>query len=420
MAKEKLYICIDLKSFYASVECIERGLDPMTARLIVADPERGDRTISLAATPAMKALGIKGRCRVYEIPKWIDYIMAPPRMALYIEYSTRIYAIYMRYVAKEDIHVYSIDEVFIDATDYIATRQIAPEDFARLIMKDILESTGITATCGIGSNLYIAKIALDIISKHAEDFIGRLDEESYRRQLWQHQPLTDFWRIGRGTAERLNRLGISTMYDIAHTEERILYKSFGVDAELLIDHAWGRETATIADIKAYVPRTSSISSGQVLPRGYDYEHGRIIIREMAEALALELYAKGLVTASLTLYLMYRRSSDSPPSRGSASLDAPTCSVRKLTDTAVGIYERIMNRDDEIVHVGISYNKISPEEGQQYDIFSDPEEQEKERRLQDTVLSIRQKYGKNGIVKCMNLLEGATMIERNSHIGGHRA
>ena len=420
VASGKLYICIDLKSFYASVECVERGLDPMKARLIVADPERSDRTISLAATPAMKALGVKGRCRVYEIPKGIDYIMATPRMALYIEYSTRIYAIYLRYVAKEDIHVYSIDEVFIDATDYIATRQISPEAFAKLIMKDILDTTGITATCGIGSNLYLAKIALDIISKHAKDFIGRLDEESYKERLWRHRPLTDFWRIGPGTTERLERLGISTMYDVAHTEERILYKSFGVDAELLIDHAWGRETATIADIKAYAPRTSSISSGQVLPHGYDYEHGRIIIREMAEALALELYEKGLVTASLTLYLMYRRASDSKPSRGSTALDVPTCSVRKLTEAVVAIYDRIMKRDDETVHVGISYNNISPEDGQQYDIFSDPEEQEKERRLQDAVLSIRRKYGKNGIVKCMNLQEGATMIQRNSQIGGHRA
>ena len=274
MVRERTYLCIDLKSFYASVECVERGLDPMKAKLVVADPSRTEKTICLAVTPALKALGVKNRCRVFQIPKGIDYITAPPRMALYLDYSARIYSIYLKYAAPEDIHVYSIDEVFMDVTDYLPARKMDARQFAVTIMADIKNTLGITATCGIGSNLYLAKVALDIISKHASDFIGILSEDSYRETLWNHRPMTDFWRIGEGTVRRLERLGIQTMGEVAHADERVLYKTFGIDAELLIDHAWGRESTTMADIKNYVPETHSLSSGQVLSCGYGYEKGK--------------------------------------------------------------------------------------------------------------------------------------------------
>ena len=304
MARERTYMCIDLKSFYASVECVERGLDPMKAKLVVADPTRTEKTICLAVTPALKALGVKNRCRVFQIPKSIEYITAPPRMALYIDYSARIYAIYLKYIAPEDIHVYSIDEVFMDVTDYLPARKMDARQFAVTIMADIRDTLGITATCGIGSNLYLAKIALDIISKHADDHIGILTEESYREKLWDHRPMTDFWRIGEGTVRRLERLGIQTMGEVARANEKVLYKTFGIDAELLIDHAWGRESTTMADIKNYRPETHSISSGQVLSCAYGYEKGKLIVKEMAEALALDLFDKGLVTSSITLSLGY--------------------------------------------------------------------------------------------------------------------
>ena len=323
MARERTYLCIDLKSFYASVECVERGLDPMKAKLVVADPSRTEKTICLAVTPALKALGVKNRCRVFQIPKGIEYITAPPRMALYIDYSARIYSIYLKYAAPEDIHVYSIDEGFIDATAYLPARRMDARQFALAIMADIKDTLGITATCGIGSNLYLAKVALDIISKHSDDFIGILSEESYRETLWGHRPMTDFWRIGEGTVRRLERLGIQTMGEVAHADERVLYKTFGIDAELLIDHAWGRESTTMADIKNYVPETHSLTSGQVLSCGYGYEKGKIIVREMAESLALDLFDQGLVTSSINLALGYSFHSGKPPVSGSISIGAAT-------------------------------------------------------------------------------------------------
>lgn len=275
MQKDRTYVCIDLKSFYASVECRERGLDPMTTNLVVADPERSDKTICLAVSPAMKKLGVPGRCRVFEIPKGIEYIMAPPRMQLYIDYSAEIYAIYLKYISKEDIHVYSIDEVFMDVTDYLAMYQMSAKELSVRIMEDILEHTGITATAGIGTNLYLAKVALDITAKHVEDHIGILDEESYCKTLWNHKPLTDFWRIGKGIANRLEQSGIRRMGEIAHADEDMLYRMFGVDAELLIDHAWGRESTTMQDIKSYRPKTNSLSSGQVLECDYTFEKGKL-------------------------------------------------------------------------------------------------------------------------------------------------
>ena len=419
MVRERTYLCIDLKSFYASVECVERGLDPMKAKLVVADPTRTEKTICLAVTPALKALGVKNRCRVFQIPKGIEYITAPPRMALYIDYSARIYAIYLKYIAPEDIHVYSIDEVFMDVTDYLPARRMDARQFAVTIMADIKNTLGITATC-IGSNLYLAKIALDIISKHADDHIGILTEESYREKLWDHRPMTDFWRIGEGTVRRLERLGIQTMGEVARANEKVLYKTFGIDAELLIDHAWGRESTTMADIKNYTPETHSLSSGQVLSCGYNYEKGKIIVREMAESLALDLFDQGLVTSSINLSLGYSFRSGMPPVNGSISTGAATCSVKKICDCTELLYDRIMNRAEPIYRLNLCFNNVRQEQFCQYDLFSPPEMQEKERKLQSAVLSIKKKYGKNGIVKCMDLQDGATMMERNRQIGGHRA
>ncbi len=302
MQNNRIYVCIDLKSFYASVECRKRGLDPMKANLVVADPERTEKTICLAVSPAMKALGVPGRCRVFEIPKGIKYEMAPPRMQLYIDCSAEIYGIYLKYIAKEDIHVYSIDEVFMDVTDYLTMYQMSARELGMKIMKDIYDSTGIISTCGIGTNLYLAKIALDITAKHVDDHIGELDEESYRRTLWDHKPITDFWRVGKGTAKRLESIGIQTMRGITEAPEEVLYKLFGIDAELLIDHAWGRETTTMADIKNYKPQSTSVSSGQVLECDYTFEDGKLVVKEMADLLCLELVDKGLVTNSITLHV----------------------------------------------------------------------------------------------------------------------
>lgn len=297
----RTYFCIDLKSFYASVECIERGLDPMTTNLVVADPERGDKTICLAITPPMKALGVKNRCRIFEIPKQIQYMVASPRMQRYIDYAAEIYAIYLEYIAKEDIYVYSIDEAFFDVTQYLALYKMTAKELAIKMMDAVFQKTGVRSTCGIGTNLYLAKIALDITAKHAPDFIGYLDEEQYRRTLWDHRPLTDFWRIGAGTARRLETYGIQTMGQVAHAKEDFLYDLFGIDAELLIDHAWGREPVTIADIKSYRPKTNSLTSGQVLMRDYSFEEGKLIVREMMDLLCLDMLSKSLCTNSITLH-----------------------------------------------------------------------------------------------------------------------
>lgn len=420
MAKERIYMCFDLKSFFASVECVERGLDPFEAKLIVADPSRGDRTICLAASPGIKKLGVRSRCRVYEIPKGIEYIMAPPRMQLYIDYSAHIYGIYLKYAAKEDIHIYSIDEIFMDATDYMGARGLSPLDFARTVMRDVLETTGVTATCGIGTNLYLAKIALDVISKRSPEFIGVLDEESYRRQLWDHLPLTDFWRINVGTVNRLLHIGVRTMGELAHTDEALLYKTFGVDAQLLIDHAWGRESATIADIKAYAPRSSSLSTGQVLHEGHDRAGAKLLIMEMAELLSLELVKAGCAAGSVELILGYSFKAGVEAAHGSIPLERPTSSTKKLLEYTAALYDRLAVRDEPVYRLTVCFVRLVDEQELQYDMFSTPQAQEKEKRLQNAVIDIKKKYGKNGIFKGMNLLEGATTLERNRQIGGHRA
>lgn len=420
MGHNQTYVCIDLKSFYASVECRARGLDPLTTNLVVADPERTEKTICLAVSPAMKALGVPGRCRVFEIPKNIDYIMAPPRMRYYIEVSADIYAIYLKYIAKEDIHVYSIDEVFLDVTDYLTMYQMTAKELGIRIMSDILESTGITATCGIGSNLYLVKIALDIMAKHVEDHIGMLTEESYRQVLWDHRPLTDFWRIGKGIASRLERCGIYTMRDIVQADEDMLYKLFGVDAELLIDHAWGRETATMADIKAYKSKENSIGSGQVLGCDVDFEGGRLIVKEMADLLALELVEKGLVTNSVTLHVGYNHRFEAKSAHGTITMTVTTSSARQLIAYTEQLYERIVDRSLPIHRFNLTFNRVVDEIYQQYDLFTDPAELEREHKLQKAMLDIKEKYGKNAILKGMNLEKGATTMERNLQIGGHKS
>ncbi len=417
---DRTYMCIDLKSFYASVECRERGLDPMTTKLVVADPERTEKTICLAVSPALKALGLPGRCRVFEIPKGIDYIMAPPRMQLYIDYSADIYSIYLKYISKDDIHVYSIDEVFMDVTDYLPMYRMTAGELGNRIMEDILASKGITASCGIGTNLYLAKIALDITAKHAKDHIGILDEESYRETLWRHRPLKDFWRIGRGIAARLESMGIFTMEGIAKADEEALYRMFGVDAELLIDHAWGRESTTIADIRQYRPKVNSISSGQVLGCDYDFEKGLLITKEMTDLLCLELVEKGLVTDSVTLHVGYGSRFGRKPAHGTASMTAVTSSARQIIACTAGLYERIVDKHTPIHRVYVTFNNVVDEVYQQYDLFTDPAELERERRMQKAMLDIREKFGKNAILKGMNLSEGATARERNLQIGGHKS
>lgn len=416
----RTYLCIDLKSFYASVECMERKLDPLSTNLVVADPERSEKTICLAISPSMKALGIPNRCRVFQIPKGVKYITASPRMKLYIEYSANIYAIYLKYIAKEDIHVYSIDEAFLDVTDYLDMYQLTAKELAERIMEDILKVTGITATAGIGTNLYLAKIALDITAKHAKDNIGQLDEELFQKLLWKHRPLTDFWRIGSGTAKRLERMGILTMEDIAKADEKLLFHLFGIDAELLIDHAWGRETTTMEDIKNYKPRNTSLSSGQVLSRDYSFEECRLIVKEMTDSLCLDMLDKGIVTDSISLMLGFSRGVEREPIRGTVSLDICTNSYKYIIPHVMELYEKIADRNLFIRRLNVSCNRMIDEAYEQYNLFTDPAEVERERKLQKAALEIKKKFGKNALVRGMDLQEEGTAMERNRQIGGHKS
>lgn len=420
MNGNKIYLCIDLKSFYASVECVERGWDPLTARLVVADPERSEKTICLAVSPALKQMGVPNRCRVFQIPKEIPYKMAPPRMQLYIDYAAEIYGVYLKYIAKEDIQVYSIDEAFLDVTDYLHLYQMTAVELGRKIMQDILDTTKIPAACGVGTNLYLAKVALDIMAKHETDRIAYLDEARYREKLWKHKPLTDFWRVGRGTVERLSNMGICTMEEIAHARESLLYKAFGIDAELLIDHAWGREPVTIADIKAYRPKNTSFSSGQVLPRDYEYEEGVLVVKEMADLLCLDLVDQGLVTSHISLTIGYSNQKCFEPAKGSTTLRSATSSNRRLLSYVEQLYRRIVRPGAYIRRITLTYTGVMTEDYQQFDLFSDPEETEKDVKAQRAAISIKQRYGRNAILKGMNLEESATTIERNGQIGGHKS
>ncbi len=416
------YICIDLKSFYASVECVERGLDPMTTKLVVADPSRSEKTICLAITPAMKALGIHNRCRVFEIPKNVKYIMAEPRMQKYIDYAAEIYGIYLKYISKDDIHVYSVDEAFIDLSRYLVRYGLTAKEMAVKLMTEVLERTGIRATCGIGTNLYLAKIALDISAKHSPDFIGVLDEASYQKTLWEHKPLSDFWRIGVGTARRLERYGITTMGQIAHANEDMLYNIFGIDAELLIDHAWGREPVTIADIKAFKPKTNCLSSGQVLMRDYSFDEAKLIVREMMDLMCLDLVEKELVTASVSLYVGYSNALHEEPAKGSARLASPSSADTVLIPAVTALYERIVDKSKPVRRVNISLNNVTAEAGSRQLSFFDAqgEAELRNHRAQKAVLGIKKKYGKNAVLRGMNFEEASTTRERNHQIGGHKS
>ncbi len=500
--KERTYIAIDLKSFYASVECRERGLDPLDTNLVVADESRTDKTICLAVTPTLKSYGISGRARLFEVkqqvkeanagrrfdapgrkldgescfyseltanPKLaISFIIAPPRMAYYIEYSTRIYSIYMKYVAPEDIIVYSIDEVFMDVTDYLNTYNLSAHDLAMKIILDVLNSTGITATAGIGTNLYLCKVAMDIVAKHIPAGnngvrIAELNEMSYRQILWTHQPLTDFWRVGRGYAKKLEENGMFTMGDVARrsvTDEDLLYKLFGKNAELLIDHAWGWEPCTVDAIKAYHPSTNSLGSGQVLHQPYEAEKAKLVLREMADLLVLDLVDKGLVTDQIVVTIGYDVENLTDPNRikichsevvrdhygrkipkhshGTINLGKHTSSTKKITEAALKLFDQIVDEKLLIRRLNITANNVISESDakqevlcEQLDLFTDYDaleakrereqtELDREKKMQKAMLTIKKKFGKNAILKGMNLEEGATARDRNSQIGGHKA
>lgn len=458
--KNRTYIAIDLKSFYASIECMERGLDPLTARLVVADPTRTEKTICLAVSPALKTYGISGRARLFEVlqkvkqveaqtGEEISFHIAPPRMGRYIEVSAEIYEIYLSYISAEDIHVYSIDECFMDVTDYLDLYHMNAHDLAMTMIRDVLEHTGITATAGIGTNLYLCKIAMDVLAKHVQPDkdgvrIASLDEMSYRKYLWDHTPLTDFWRIGQGTVKRLSQCGMYTMGDIARTSienEDLLYKIFGIDAELLIDHAWGYEPCTMKSIKAFRPQTNSISSGQVLQEPYDFAKTRIVVKEMTDQMVLELVEKKKMTDSVTVTIGFDRVNLEQENttyqgeihidrygrmvpkaaHGTANLGEPTNSTKRIMEQVLLLYDRIVPRDLLSRRITLSANNLSDEsEYEQLDLFSDVTSDKKERALQEAMLSIKKKYGKNAILKGTNLEEGATARDRNQQIGGHRA
>lgn len=412
------YICIDLKSFYASVECVERGLDPMRTNLVVADPERKEGTICLAVSPAMKKLGVKNRCRVFEIPKNIDYIMAPPRMQKYIDYSAEIYGIYIRHIAPEDIHVYSIDEAFMDVLPYMSRYRMTTRQIAMMLMEKVYTETGVRATAGVGSNLYLAKIALDITAKHSPDFIGELDEESYRSKLWDHRPLRDFWRIGKATEASLAKMGIHTMRQLAAFDEDILYKKFGIDAELMIDHAWGKEPVSMEDIKKYHSNDTSLTSGQVLMRDYSVDEARLIVEEMLDALCLELISKKLYTGSVSLHIGYSHNTPRESSRGTAAFLTPSNVYSELIEPVLQVYDRIAEKKYLIRRLNISCNKLTGESRQL--TFADILKDSRDEKMQKTMADIKGRFGKNAVFRARDLQEGATALERNRQIGGHKS
>ena len=416
---QKYYLCIDLKTFYASVECVERGLDPFNTNLVVADESRGKGTICLAVSPKMKMLGVKNRCRLFEIPPTIKYMIAMPRMKKYIEYSANIYAIYLKYFAKEDIHVYSIDEAFMDATNYLKLYQMNPVELAKTIIKDIYKNYGITATAGIGTNMYLAKIALDITAKHSVTNIGYLDEEKYKKELWHHKPLSDFWQIGKGIERRLNKMRVFTMYDVAHIDQKKLYKEFGVNAEYLIDHSWGKESCTIADIKKYKPKTNSITNSQVLFEDYSFEKARLVLKEMVELGSLRLIENNLVTNTVGLYIGYSKDIIKATSE-SKKLENYTNVYSELLKAFLEIYDNNINRGVAIRRIGVNFANVIETENVQLSLFADQEKIDKERKLELTISGIKNKMGKNTILRGMNLEEGATTILRNKLVGGHNA
>ena len=417
--ENRVYLCIDLKCFFASVECVARHLDPFETNLVVADPTRGQGALCLAISPKMKAEGVKNRCRLYEIPKGVEYQIAIPRMKLYMEYSADIYAIYLKYVSDKDIHVYSIDEAFLDITEYLHLYKLSAKTLAQRIMTDILETTGITATAGIGTNMYLAKIALDILAKHRPDHIGVLNETLYQKYFWDYPKLTDFWHIGKGIENRLNQHELYTMKDIAYCNENILYKEFGVNAEYLIDHAWGREPTTIADIKKYHSKSKSISNSQVLFEDYDYPQALIVMKEMVELKVLDLCQQHLVTDCIYLHVGYSKNIIRGTG-GSRKLGVRTNSYKVLLEAFVTLFKETTNRDYKIRTIAVSFGNVVDEYYESYDLFTDFKARDEEKKIQAAILDIKQKYGKNAILKGMNLLDGATTIKRNTLVGGHNA
>lgn len=426
MEDKKVYFVIDLKSFFASVECVERGLDPMTTDLIVADMERTDRTICLAVSPSLKAKGVKNRCRVFEIPKNLDYIVAVPRMQKYVEYAAEIYGVYLDYISPDDMHVYSIDEVFIDATPYLRRMGFTPREFAKFLMEEVASRIGVRATCGIGTNMYLAKIALDITAKSSGDFIGYLDRETYINTLWDHRPLTDFWRIGPGTARKLARIGIDTMGGIARADTELLYRMFGVDAELLIDHAWGIEPTRICDIKNYTSKSRSLSSGQVLMRDYSFDEALIVMKEMTDSMCLDLTNKKLLAKSFTIAVGYSNQYALPMARGMARLRVPSNLARDAIPSVVSTFREVVDPSIPIRRMFISANDVRPDSsGHQLSLFelgddgADSGESDKNRRIQETVNEIKSRFGKNAMLKGIDFEDAATARDRNNQIGGHR-
>ncbi len=413
----KWYLCIDLKSFYASVECVERGLDPFKVNLVVADPTRGKGSVCLAITPAMKALGVKNRCRVFEIPRNIEYITAPPQMRKYMKVSGEIYATYLNYISPDDIYVYSIDECFIDVTNYLSLYHKTPREMAVMLMNAVYERTGICSAAGIGTNMFLCKVALDITAKHSKDFIGYLDEDEFKKSIWTHQPITDVWNIGRGTAARLERFGIFDLKGVAEFSEEQLYKEFGINAKHLIDHAHGREPCTIKDIKNYKPKSTSISNGQVLFKDYNYTDALVILKEMIYNQTLELVEKRLVTDSISLHICYSKDV-TKPTGASRKIGEFTNSCKKLTDYFVEMYEETTNRHLPIRRVNIGMNNLQDDSMTTITFFTDVEAEEKERRLQEAIVGLRSKYGKNSILKGISYTENATARDRNKMVGGH--
>lgn len=415
----KAYLCIDLKTFFASVECVERKLDPFAVNLVVADPSRGKSALCLAVSPKMKEQGVHNRCRIFEIPDNISYITAMPRMNLYMQYSADIYGIYLKYISREDIHVYSIDEAFLDVSEYLQMYSVSAKELARMILQDIYTTTGITATVGIGTNLYLAKIALDITAKHAKDNMGVLDEQLYRETLWHHKPVSDFWQVGRGISKRLEKYSVADMYDIAHMDERILYREFGVNAEYLIDHAWGREPTTIKEIKAYKSKSNSLSNSQILFEDYNYEEALLVLKEMVELNVQNLVESHRVTDHIGLYIGYS-ARNVKATGGSRKLSNVTNSYAYLRNAFIELYRETVNRQELVHMLSISFGNVVDEMYETYDLFTDFNALEKEKKLQLTLLNIKHKFGKNAVIKGMNLLNKATAISRNKLVGGHNA
>lgn len=415
----KAYLCIDLKTFFASVECVERKLDPFAVNLVVADPSRGKGALCLAVSPKMKEQGVHNRCRIFEIPDNISYITAMPRMNLYMQYSADIYGIYLKYISREDIHVYSIDEAFLDVSEYLQMYSVSAKELARMILQDIYTTTGITATVGIGTNLYLAKIALDITAEHAKDNMGILDEQLYRETLWHHKPVSDFWQVGRGISKRLEKYSVADMYDIAHMDERILYREFGVNAEYLIDHAWGREPTTIKEIKAYKSKSNSLSNSQILFEDYNYEEALLVLKEMVELNVQNLVESHRVTDHIGLYIGYS-ARNVKATGGSRKLSNVTNSYAYLRNAFIELYRETVNRQELVHMLSISFGNVVDEMYETYDLFTDFNALEKEKKLQLTLLNIKHKFGKNAVIKGMNLLNKATAISRNKLVGGHNA